>query len=176
MTFKKRWAAAAVIMALAGSAQSALVGLGDGTVKDTNTNLIWLQDWNVNGLGNWTTQKNWAENLDFAGSSDWVLPSIDQVSALKRSYGNLGGVSAFTNVQTTDPFFYWSGDEGPSGTAVGFLPSGTTGGSPKSLQYFAVAVRVGDATVPVSVPEPQTLALVLLAWGAAAVARRRRPA
>ena len=37
------------MVALTGAAQAALVSLGDGTVKDTNTNLIWLQDWTVNG-------------------------------------------------------------------------------------------------------------------------------
>ena len=46
----KTWVAAAAIVALSGAAQAALVSLGDGTVKDTNTNLIWLQDWNLNGL------------------------------------------------------------------------------------------------------------------------------
>jgi hypothetical protein len=38
---------------------------------------------------------------------------------------------------------------------------------------YAVAVRLGDVAAPV--PEPQTLALVLLALGATVVARRRRP-
>jgi hypothetical protein len=37
---------------------------------------------------------------------------------------------------------------------------------------YAVAVRPGDVTA--SVPEPQTLALVLLALGATVAARRRR--
>ena len=49
--------AAAALLALTGAAQAALVNLGDGTVKDTNTNLIWLQDWNVNGQQNWAAQK-----------------------------------------------------------------------------------------------------------------------
>ena len=48
----KTIAAAAAMVALTGTAQASLVSLGDGTVKDTNTNLIWLQNWNVNGLAN----------------------------------------------------------------------------------------------------------------------------
>lgn len=47
--------------------EAALVSLSNGTVKDTNTDLIWLQDWNVNDFGSWGTQKAWAEGLDFAG-------------------------------------------------------------------------------------------------------------
>lgn len=64
----KTWVAAAAMVALAGTAQATLVNLGNGTVKDTATNLIWLRDWNVNGQQNWSTQKAWADNLSFAGS------------------------------------------------------------------------------------------------------------
>lgn len=78
MKFTKFWAAAAAIVAFTGAAQAALVPQGNGTVLDTNTNLIWLQDWNVNGQQNWAAQKAWAETtLDgFAGSNDWRLPDI----------------------------------------------------------------------------------------------------
>ena len=87
----KTWAAAAALLALTGAAQAALVSLGDGTVKDTNTNLIWLQDWNVNGRQNWATQNAWAETgLDgFAGSNDWHLPSLQQYTDLFGEYGDL---------------------------------------------------------------------------------------
>ena len=53
----KTWAAVADMVALTGAAQASLVSLGDGTVKDTTTNLIWLQNWNVNGPQNWVAQK-----------------------------------------------------------------------------------------------------------------------
>ncbi len=43
----------------------------------------------------------------------------------------------------------------------------------KNAEFYAVAVRPGDVAAAVS--EPQTLALALLALGAAVVARRRRP-
>lgn len=62
----KNWAAAAAMVAVAGTAQATLVNLGNGTVKDDVTNLIWLQNWNVNGMQTLATQKSWAENLDFA--------------------------------------------------------------------------------------------------------------
>jgi hypothetical protein len=168
----KTWAAAAAMVALTGAAQAGLVSLGDGTVKDTNTNLIWLQYWNVNGLGNWGTQKAWAETtLDgFAGSNDWRLPEISEYAALFSLYGDLTQRGEFTNVQSG---VYWSGTE-VSGTSARFFSPALgipTIGS-QGTQFFAVAVRPGD--VIASVPEPQTLALALLALGATVVARRKR--
>lgn len=168
----KTWAAAAAIVALTGTAQAALVNLGDGTVRDTNTNLIWLQDWNVNGAADWSTQKAWAETtLDgFAGSNDWRLPEISEYAALLAAYGDLSAVTNFKNVQSA---YYWSGTEFAPGVPWGFF-------SALGLQLmfgpdgwlYAVAVRPGDVTA--SVPEPQTLALALLALGATVVARKRR--
>ena len=169
----RTWAAAAAMVAVAGAAQAALVSLGDGTVKDTNTNLIWLQNWNVNGLAFWPTQKAWAETtLDgFAGSDDWVLPTISQYGDLFTAYGSLRLVPQFTNVQLT--LGYWSGTEVAGLNAWIFFPDNGGGGAVGQFnRVYAVAVRPGDVTA--SVPEPQTLALALFALGATVVARRRR--
>lgn len=165
----KNWAAAAAMVAVAGSAQAALVTLGDGTVKDDVTNLIWLQNWNVNGAQTLATQKAWAENLNFAGSTDWVLPSISDYTTLFGEVGDLTQVSQFTNVQSRS---YWSSTEvTPDAIAWIFFPlSGFAGLG--SGQFFSVAVRPGDVTA--AVPEPQSLALVLLGLGATVVARRWR--
>ncbi len=174
--------AAAAMVAMAGTAQATLVSLGDGTVKDSSTNLIWLENWNVNGLATWTAQKAWADGYDFAGSSDWRLPTLSEYQALFASYGPLTEVMAFTNVQAGD---YWSGtDYAPDPSyARGFHVSfgrgfvGPKSGEDATLHY-AVVVRAADASNDgnTEVPEPQTLALTLLALGAAAVARNRRSA
>jgi hypothetical protein len=160
-------------VALIGTAQAALVSLGDGTVKDTSTNLIWLQDWNVNGLRPWSTQNAWAQGLTFAGSSDWALPSIDDYATLFGEVGDLAKVNAFTNVQS---FTYWSGTEYAPNPDDAWNFNRSHGGRNFELKgraLFAVAVRPGDVAAPV--PEPQTLALALLALGATMVMRRRRP-
>ena len=65
--------------------QATLIGLANGWVTDDATNLIWLQDWDVNGSQKWSTQKAWAENLSFAGSDAWVLPSIDSTRSFSQN-------------------------------------------------------------------------------------------
>ena len=168
----KIWVAVAATVAMAGTAQGALVSLSDGTVQDTNTNLIWLQNWNVNGAANWATQKAWAEGLDFAHSDDWRLPGITEYANLFTAYGDLtSNTLPFVDVQTG---IYWSGTEfAPGITAWLFFPDlGNQYDDSETYRFFAVAVRPGDVTAPV--PEPQTLALALLALGATVVARRRR--
>lgn len=173
MNSLRNWLVASAMAALAGTAQSALVSLGDGTVKDTNTNLIWLQNWSMTGANNWTTQMAWAESLDFAGSSEWVLPSRVDYLGLYSGYGLLmTQMPEFINVQSAD---YWSSTESPTGPDRAYVyptNDGITYRPSKTSAAYAVAVRLGEATTVV--PEPQTLALVLLALSVTAVAGRRR--
>ena len=88
----------------------------------------------------------------------------------------IANLALFSNVQNV---LFWSGmayAPNPNlNLAWNFSASGGyqgTGG--KGLASYAVAVRPGD--VAASVPEPQTLALALLALGATAVARKKRSA
>ena len=92
----------------------------------------------------------------------------------KGNFGLAAGELQFSNVQS---FYYWSGTEyapNPRYAWSFFTFNGLQTNVDKNLALYAVAVRPGD--VAASVPEPQTLALALLALGAAVVARRRRPA
>lgn len=98
----KTWVAALGLAASAGVSQAALVSLGDGTVKDTNTNLIWLADWSAGPVNMWAEVNAWAQGLNFAGSSDWVLPSTQQFVDLYAAYGDLTAISQFTNVIVSD--------------------------------------------------------------------------
>lgn len=50
------WAAALALMAMAGTTEAALVRNGDGTITDTSTNLVWMQDWSFAGKQSWATQ------------------------------------------------------------------------------------------------------------------------
>jgi hypothetical protein len=208
-----RLALAAALSVATLSAQAALVARPGGMVYDTVQNITWLQNWNTNGLMNWTTANNWANDLVYGGFSDWRLPTTNTTASSNcdrnfnpggvfplqyfgfnctgsemghmfynefgatanqsiLSGSNTANLALFTNVQS---FVYWSGTEyGPNpGLALGFVTvDGGQNYVDKSNAFYAVAVRPGDVATPV--PEPQTLALVLLALGATMVVRRRR--
>ncbi len=164
MALKTR-AATLGLVALTGAAQAALLDLGNGSVKDTTTNLIWLQNWDASGLKDWSTQMAWAENLVFAGNANWALPSIAETASLSAAYGDFAHGSVFQNVRVS----YWSSTEYAQdpNQAWYFFPSAywqTTAG--KSNLRYAVAVS--------SVPEPQPYAMLLAGLGAVSVALRRR--
>ena len=169
------WATATVAVGLllasaTNTAQAALVDLGDGTVKDTTTNLIWLQKWDMNARHNWYAQMNWAEGLTFAGSSDWALPSIDQFQALFTEYGRLSLVPEFKNI---DAGGYWSSTlyAPDSQLKWAFDESGATDAPNEATPLGAVAVRNGDVAVA---PEPGTFTLAALGLTALGFARRRK--
>lgn len=88
--------------------------------------------------------------------------TVDEIANLKL----------FKNVQSSG---YWSGTEyaPDSYFAWGFNTGGGFQGSGgKVSSLYALAVRPGDVTA--AVPEPQTLALTLIALTGALLARRRR--
>ena len=88
-----------------------------------------------------------------------------------QQIANLG---LFSNVQAR---FYWSGTAvaGIPGAAWAFYSDfGSVNAGATDMGFFATAVRQGDVAAPV--PVPQTLALVLVAMGAAMLARRRKRA
>ena len=93
---------------------------------------------------------------------------LDQAGDTDEQIANL---ALFSNVQSS---VYWSGTVyAPRPTVVWdfYTNAGFQSGAVKRLEFHAVAVRPGD----VNVPEPQTLALTLLAAGAGALVRRRWP-
>jgi hypothetical protein len=52
-----------------------LIDLGDGTVIDYSTCLMWLEDSTTGGSAAWAEAATWVRDLDFAGHDDWRLPS-----------------------------------------------------------------------------------------------------
>lgn len=82
----------------------------------------------------------------------------------------IANLTLFTNVNA---YFYWAETSYSPVDAWAFgTGGGTQGTGGKDVLLYALAVRDGD--VGLQVPEPQTLALSLLALGAAAAARTRR--
>lgn len=170
---KKILIAASCSMVFAGAANATLVDLGDGTVKDTTTSLIWMKDWNSSGLADWSTQMSWAENLNFAGSADWVLPSVDQFIDLFNEYGFAKDIEAFSGVAMGGVQAYWTSNlYPPIPYAALFVNSSgvNTFAAPRDWPLHAVAVRQESAGNVV--PEPGTAALVSFALLGLAVRRK----
>lgn len=161
---------------------------------NTTLDVTILNDWNI-GTGFWSAtaaagsaqalaESAGAAQTDFTG---WFLPTGDgsKAAGALNQYlsiwndvgGSLAGLQAqFDGVQSG---LYWSGTGIAAGnTAWDFGPgNGFQSNNNQNGPFFAVAVRPGNVTasVPsVSVPEPQTLALALLALGATVVVRTRQ--
>ena len=158
--------AAVLAFGVSFGAQASLTSSGDLTVFDSGQNLTWTKDANLSGTTmNWATAVAWANNLEYDGHTDWVLPTITQLTnqfsnnlgePLGKSITAIDGHNAnyalFDNVQS---YRYWS-----SGSAS-FLASGfsTSNGFPDDYsqfsQFYAWAVRPGDvAAAPAAVPLP----------------------
>ena len=158
---------------------------------NTTLNVTILNDWNI-GIGFWsaTAAAGSAQALaesagdaqtDFTG---WFLPTgnggsvpgaLNQYRSIWNDVGSsLAGLQArFDGVQSN---IYWSGTAyAPNPDRAWFFRTtdGLQSDFIKNGALYAAAVRPGD--VAARVPEPQTLALALLALGATVVARRRRP-
>ena len=177
-----------LILGLTGSARATLTDMGDGTIYDTDRQLTWLKDVGIGGMVGvtWSNAKTWADNLIYAGFSDWRLPATLQPdhscgsqssdkywgwnctgSEMGHLYytelGNLAGgpmsnTGPFSNLQSDT---YWSGTEGgpdPTGAwGFGFY-SGRQGTYNMDNTLLSWAVRSGNRSA--SVPEPGTLMLL----------------
>ncbi len=105
---------------------------------------------------------------DTLGNKAWKNTSGN----IQIGYG-LANKGDFKNLLSAD---YWSDLESPQESRAAYIFN--TGFGNQYDKYkrdasYAMAVRPGD--VAAAVPEPQTLALALLALGTMGVARRRRP-
>ena len=158
-------------------------------IYDKTLNITILNNWNI-GRGFWSataasgSAQALAETAGFnaTGLTGWRLPTgarfqpagpLDEFESIWADVGGTltGLQSEFDGVQSA---LYWSGSDGDANVASGFdATNGNQGGVGKNDPLFAVAVRSGD--VVAAVPEPESLALVLVGLVAAGVARRRRP-
>ncbi len=77
---------------------------GDGTVIDNATSLMWMKVDNGKlkvGKMNWQQALEWAENLEYAGYSDWRLPNAKELHSIV-DYTRCPDV---TNSAAIDPIF-----------------------------------------------------------------------
>ena len=136
---------------------------------DTDLNITWLRDANINGPMNWSVASAWANNLTIGNYSGWRLPkgdechigpctsSTNEMSHLYYSElgnpegGPMSNKGGFVNVQL-DP--YWTNKIISTGWAseVSFL-NGDTGHLPTSFLRYAMAVRDGDVVTTCTSPQ-----------------------
>ena len=123
---------------------------GDGTITDNATSLMWMtQDsghLSAAGPGdgglNWQEALAWAENLDYAGHTDWRLPDAKELQSLldySRSPDTTGSAAI-------DPLFQASSimDEGASSDYPSYW-TGTTHLDGAVLGEYAVYLCFGEA-------------------------------
>lgn len=80
--------------------------VGDGTVLDNATGLMWPKDFAGDGANggntlNWDDAIDWAQALDFAGYTDWKIP-------------NLFELASTVDFSRTPPFTYAIFDNSPT--------------------------------------------------------------
>lgn len=80
--------------------QNKFVDNGNGTITDFATKLMWMQDDSSNGM-NWQDALSYAENITFAGYSDWRLPDAKELESIV----DYSRSPSTTNSAAIDPLF-----------------------------------------------------------------------
>ena len=104
------------------------------------------------------------------------LGNKENESVLDQAGDTAEQIANFALFSNLDNDLYWSGTElAPNSGTVWYFgaDNGAQSGYPKSEAMYALAVRPGD--VAATVPEPQTLALAMMAMGGAMLMRRKQP-
>ena len=132
-----------------GSFTNDFVDNGDGTITDRATGLMWQKS-GSSGAKLWKRARTYVKQLNedqFAGYSDWRLPTIDELASLVER--------ETVNEVHIDPIFYdkqkicWSADKGP--------PSGGSYNPPQvwhvnfregSLELTILPLGLSNATTP----------------------------
>lgn len=85
-----------------------LLDLGDGTVKDCESGLIWVKDITSSGeIKNWSESVTHVHKLKYKYCKNWRLPTRDEFRALSESL-HLYVNHPFINIKNG---FYWTGEE-----------------------------------------------------------------
>ena len=79
---------------------NALSDNGDSTISDNATDLMWMKNDSQVGM-NWEQALAYAENLEYAGHSDWRLPNVKELQSIV-DYSKSPGTSKTAAI---DPLF-----------------------------------------------------------------------
>jgi len=180
-----------VLLRIADTADGVLIDNLDGTITDTDFDIMWLKNANLAGIAmTWDEAVSWAENLISAGYNDWRLPTAlnydgsgpeggfnltgtemghlyyDELS--NPAHGPLVNTGPFINVpESVPPCYgrYWLGEEiypFSAGAWMFGFTNGSQGINAKTQAAHAWAVR--------TIPEPATICVL----GLGALVLRKR--
>ncbi len=90
---------------------------GDGTVTDTTTGLVWQQQ-HVKKA--WDEADAYCQELDFANSQDWRLPSIEELKTIIFTTKSDLHID-LTAFPDTKPLMYWSGTDYETDYTVAYV-------------------------------------------------------
>jgi hypothetical protein len=133
-----------------GYGENNFVNNGDGTITDQATGLMWMQNdsghLNAGDKGdgtlNWQQALDWAENLSYAGYSDWRLPNAKELQAIVDYTRS----PAITGSPAIDPLFNTTSFiDGLGGTNYGYYWTGTSHLGTGIHSDSAVYVAFGEA-------------------------------
>ena len=147
-----------------GAGGNRFVDLGNGTVRDTSTGLIWLKNTNCFGTKAWQDAMDTAASLadgqcgltDGSVAGDWRLPTGEEWGALldtnyhSPALSNAAGTGqwsegdAFINVQSS---YYWSSTTSEAHTDYAwyaFMQSGQVRIRTKTYSLYVWPVRGGN--------------------------------
>jgi hypothetical protein len=117
----------------------------DGSVTDKKTGLMWTKNAN-HGRKSWCKAMAFCKNLEFAGHSDWRLPTDKELESLISRYQYRPALPEdhpFISVQLA---YYWSSSTLAYHTSDAWyvgMYSGYVGYGNKSTYYYVWPVRGG---------------------------------
>jgi hypothetical protein len=147
-----------------GAGGNRFVDLGDGTVRDTSTGLIWLKDANCLSTKNWDDAMDKAAALhtgecgltDGSSKGDWRLPTKEEWEAFvdtnysNPALSNAAGTGkwsegdAFNNLQS---LYYWSSTTHEAYSFYAwyvYMYNGSVGHTNKTFSYYVWPVGAGN--------------------------------
>jgi hypothetical protein len=121
--------------------------INDGLVFDALTGLLWKQE-PYNVAVTWDEAMTYAENLDYAGYSDWRLPNRSEMRSIV-SYG-ASSIDSYVagkfDTLVPEGKFWWTSTTyaspyGSGSAWVLYLDNGNSGDKPKTDRYYCWVVR-----------------------------------
>lgn len=110
---------AVCLMGLAGFSEARYLDNGDGTVTDTQTNLMWQQT-TAPATYTWQNAILYCNNLVLAGYSDWRLPNLNELKTLvNTAYTPAIHPDFFPNTEYETSYWSFTSDDDDVNNAWG---------------------------------------------------------